>query len=168
MRTSPNPRRWSLAVGFVCGCLAGCAHFPVTQPLPVFDPAAGYRLERTSPAATDELAVVLAISGGGSRAAGFAYGVFEEMRRTLLAPSGERALRDELDVVSSVSGGSIIGAYYALYGDRLFEDFVPRFLEPDVQGLLVRRLLAPGNRVRLASRNFHRVDLLAEFLDREL
>ena len=73
-----------------------------------------------------------------------------------------------MDLIAAVSGGSVVASYYALFGDRLFDDFVPRFLERDVERLLARRLASPGNWLRLASPNFDRIDLLAEYLDREL
>ncbi len=157
----------------LAGCLlAGCAHFPLAPPLADHLPEAGYRFEPAPAALGDELVVLLAISGGGSRAAAFAYGVLEEMRRIELGgaetPAGGPRLLDELDVVSAVSGGSILAASYALHGERLFEEFLPGFLERDVQRALTRRLLAPGNWVRLVSPNFDRIDLMAEYFDEKL
>lgn len=60
----------------------------------------------------DELLVGLAVSGGGSRAANFTVGVLEELAKVRL-PSG-RSLLDEIDYISSVSGGSLASAYYVL------------------------------------------------------
>ncbi len=62
----------------------------------------------------DEL-VGVAVSGGGSRAAYFTACVLDEMRR-LRAGDGRstRSLLDEVDYVSSVSGGSLASAYYVL------------------------------------------------------
>ena len=69
-------------------------------------------------------------SGGGTRAAAFAYGVMEELRDTTVTIDGETLrLVDEIDSISGVSGGSFPAAYYGLYGDRIFEDFQDRFLE---------------------------------------
>ncbi len=60
----------------------------------------------------DEL-VGIAVSGGGSRAAYFLAAVLDEMRR-VPAPGGApgRTLLDEVDYISSVSGGSLSSAYY--------------------------------------------------------
>jgi predicted acylesterase/phospholipase RssA len=61
--------------------------------------------------------VGLAVSGGGSRAAYFLAAVLDEMRRVRVAgTTGEpsRSLLDEVDYISSVSGGSLSSAYYVL------------------------------------------------------
>ena len=51
--------------------------------------------------------VGLALSGGGFRAAFFHLGVLAQLAR--------RGLLREVEVLSTVSGGSIIGAYYNLH-----------------------------------------------------
>ena len=87
---------------------------------------------------------MLAFSGGGTRAAALAYGVLQELRDTTVVIDGrERSLLDEVDLVSSVSGGSFTSAYYALYGERIFDDFEDAFLKRNVQGQLIRGLLNP-------------------------
>lgn len=121
----------------------------------------------SQPADTDETFVVLTFSGGGTRAAAFAYGVLEEMRRTRL-PGTDRKLLDEVDVISTVSGGSFTGAYYALFGDRLFTDFRKEFLERNIQGELLWDVANPVNWIRLASPWFSRIDLAAELYDRTI
>ncbi|HWC61128.1 MAG TPA: patatin-like phospholipase family protein, partial [Verrucomicrobiae bacterium] len=74
-------------------------------------------------------------------------------------------LLDDVSLISSVSGGSFTAAYYALWGDRIFEDFEPRFLKKHVQTGLLLQLLAPWNEIRLASPKFDRSDLAAEYYD---
>jgi len=64
----------------------------------------------------DEL-VGVAVSGGGSRSAYYLACVLDAMRGVpAVAAQGEstRSLLDEVDYVSSVSGGSLAAAYYAL------------------------------------------------------
>jgi NTE family protein len=91
-----------------------------------------------------EISFILAFSGGGTRAAALAYGVLEELRDTRVVIDGRpRRLLDEVDIISSVSGGSFTSAYYGLYGDRIFEDFEDVFLRRNVQGQLIRGLLNP-------------------------
>ena len=68
-------------------------------------------------------------------------------------------------MISSVSGGSFTAAYYALWGDRIFSDFEPRFLKKHAQTGLLFRTLAPWNQVRLFSPTFNRSDLAAEYYD---
>jgi NTE family protein len=66
----------------LCVFAAGCAHWPATPRLEQAG-APGYRLaEVTRPGQSDDLLVILAISGGGTRAAALGYGVLEELRRT--------------------------------------------------------------------------------------
>jgi NTE family protein len=78
--------------------------------------------------------LLVSFSGGGTRASALAYGVLQELRDTQVGVGGERErLLDEIDVISSVSGGSFTSAYYGLYGDRIFEDFEERFLRRNVQ-----------------------------------
>lgn len=86
----------------------------------------------------------LAFSGGGTRAAAFSYGVLESLRDTVVNIDGNKQrLLDQVDGISSVSGGSFTSAYYGLYGDRIFEDFETEFLRNDIQGGLVKGLLNP-------------------------
>jgi NTE family protein len=78
--------------------------------------------------------LLVSFSGGGTRASALAYGVLQELRDTQVSVAGKRErLLDEIDVITSVSGGSFTSAYYGLYGDRIFEDFEERFLRRNVQ-----------------------------------
>ncbi len=87
---------------------------------------------------------MLAFSGGGTRAAALAYGVLEELRDTTVIIDGQpRRLLDEIDTISSVSGGSFTSAYYGLYGERTFEDFKEVFLTQDIEHELVLGLFNP-------------------------
>ena len=64
--------------------LGGCATRPVNPPITQTDPRTGYRFETrqaVSANSKDNL-VILAFSGGGTRAAAFSYGVLEFLRRT--------------------------------------------------------------------------------------
>ena len=90
------------------------------------------------------IAFTLSFSGGGTRAAALAYGVMQELRDTEMMINGKTSrLLDEVDSISSVSGGSFTAAYYGLHGDKLFEDFEGVFLRHDFQGPLLRRTLNP-------------------------
>ncbi|PYM14990.1 MAG: patatin [Verrucomicrobia bacterium] len=168
----PPPRK-RLRVGCLFGwvlLLGGCAHYPVNAPLTRAAPEAGYRFNNLSRANNaDSLFVVLAFSGGGTRAAALSYGVLEELAKTEIVWEGNRRrLLDEVDLISSVSGGSFTAAYYALYGDRIFGDFETGFLKRNIQGRLLALYCSPVNWVRLASRKFSRIDMVAEYYDRHL
>jgi hypothetical protein len=105
--------------------LGGCATAPINPPLTHADPTAGYRFEtREQYSRNKEDIVVLAFSGGGTRAAAFSYGVLEALRDTeVIGRNGQRErLLDSVDVIAGVSGGSFTALAYGLYGDRLFSE----------------------------------------------
>lgn len=95
---------------------------------------------------TDPNAVMLAFSGGGTRAAALSYGVLKELRDTPIPGLSRQArLLDEIHSISSVSGGSFTAAYFGLHGERIFEDFEHVFLRQNIQSVLLRMLLNPFN-----------------------
>ena len=59
-------------------------------------------------------------------------------------PQGSVHLLDNVDLVTGVSGGSFTALAYALYGDRLFEEYEKRFLKRNVQGDLIGMVLNPS------------------------
>lgn len=128
--------------------LSGCASYGVIDNAPqtATGPSDGYSIRSGGGSGwgSGDIALILAFSGGGTRAAALAYGVLEELRDTSIVIDGQpRRLLDEVDIISSVSGGSFTSAYYGLYGDRIFADFEGVFLRRDVQGQLIRGLLHP-------------------------
>jgi NTE family protein len=153
------------ALALVCA-LAGCAHFPPTPRLEQAG-APGYRIDESArPGQSDDLLVILAISGGGTRAAALGYGVLEELRRTEVTINGaKRRLLDEVDVISAVSGGTFPATYYALRGEKTFEEFETRVLSRNFETELVWRILTPTNWFRLPSGTFGKSDLFAEIYD---
>ena len=55
--------------------VSGCAHYPRNARLTSSDAATGYRFRHTaSPTNSSDLLVMLAFSGGGTRAAALSYG----------------------------------------------------------------------------------------------
>src|SRR5262249_20121858 len=93
-------------------------------------------------------------------------GVLEELRRTPIVVNGDRhSLLDEVDAIAGVSGGSFTALAYALYGDRLFDEYPQRFLKRDVQGELIRRILSPASWPRLASDRYGRSEIAADYYD---
>lgn len=153
--------------------LAGCAvrRAYLGEPLARVDPGTGYRGATVlTKRGGDDLLLIVSFSGGGMRASAMAYGVLEQLAADRIG-QGDRSRRmlDEIDVLSAVSGGAIPAAYFTLYGERIFDDFTRRFLEKDVGAALRRRILwNPSNWLRLASSEFSRGDLYAEYFDRRL
>lgn len=110
--------------------------------------------------------VAVTLSGGGARAAAFGYGVLSELGKTEYIWNGARTnLLDAADVVSGVSGGSIIAAYYAAFGAAGLPKFESDFLRQNFQNSLILQTLQPGNLVDLTSPWFGRSQLLARRLD---
>src|SRR2546422_509707 len=96
----------------------GCGHYPVNARLGSANPAAGYRFpdppEGTESDRRDELFVCVAMSGGGTRAAAFAYGVLQALRDTRIDHNGLGSFLDEVDCLSGISGGSFAAAGYVV------------------------------------------------------
>jgi len=158
-------RYWLPVVILVVFTVSACAHFPTNKPLEQPSAPLSYDFSRfDQPPDADETFVVLTFSGGGTRAACLSYGVLKELKNTTL-PGTNRTVLDEVDVISTVSGGSFTGAYYALFGDRIFADFETKFLKRNIQGELAGKVANPYNWFRLASPYFSRIDLAAELYD---
>src|SRR5271167_4180649 len=105
-----NAQVWAYyKAALVAVLLAGCAVRPINPELAHFEPNVGYRWsDRLAlPDNDPQTLFVLAFSGGGTRAAAFSYGVLEELRRTPVgAPGATHTMLSEVDLISSVSGGS--------------------------------------------------------------
>jgi NTE family protein len=148
--------------------LGGCATRPVNPPITQADPASGYRFEvRQAQVRNKDNLVVLAFSGGGTRAAAFSYGVLEFLRRTAVigARGNRERLLDEVDVITGVSGGSFTALAYGLYGDKLFAEYEQRFLKRNVQGEIMARAFNPVNWGKLGSTAWGRSELAAQLYD---
>ncbi len=141
---------------------------PSNKAITRIDVSQGYRASnvRMQKSRGDNL-ILLAFSGGGTRAAALSYGVMQELRDTLI-PSGGSTIRllDAVDSISSVSGGSFTAAYYGLYRDRLFEDYEDDFLRQGVQQALIRQLLNPIHWIRSGFDGFNRTEMTIDYYDR--
>src|SRR4030095_3071454 len=111
-------RSWLAAIVSIA-LLGGCATATraVKPPIPEVPPDAGDRCEvrqaRQQQRAKENL-VILAFSGGGTRAAAFSFGVLEFLRNTeVTGPLGNKMrLLDAVDVITGVSGGSFTALAY--------------------------------------------------------
>jgi NTE family protein len=142
--------------------LWGCFGYrTVNRPLEQFDPAYGYRPSNIAAfRERGEISLYVAFSGGGTRAAALAYGVLEALRDTEVVLGGKPTrLLDEIDTLSGVSGGSFPAAYYGLFGDRIFDEFEPRFLRRNIQSAIVWRVFWPWNTVALVTPWMSRSDI---------
>lgn len=154
---------WLAALALVW--LAGCstARPYLNTPMVVAsDTAATADIAKRDPSAL----FAVTLSGGGARAAAFGYGVLQELRATPCCWVDRSSnLLDAVDVVSGVSGGSIIAAYYAAFGAEGLDGFEPDFLRQNFQDGLLAQLTRPANLFELTSPWFGRSQLLARRLD---
>ncbi|MBI5016616.1 MAG: patatin-like phospholipase family protein [Deltaproteobacteria bacterium] len=162
-------RHWS-TISAALLLVVGCAHYRDNARLATYSEKSGYRFENVPGGEnSDSLFVILALSGGGTRAAALSYGVLDALKNAPIRWEGkDKRLLDEVDVISSVSGGSFVSAYYGLFGDKIFADFKPDFLYKDIQGDLFYRLFNPYHAFRLLSPTFDRIDLAAEYYDENI
>ena len=159
MRRQTLPPARSMTVGrrltiiIVAGLASGCAAYrPANKRLNHWDPAYGYRPQSVQAhRPVGDVLLLLAFSGGGTRAAAFSYGVLQELRNTRVVVGGqEKRLLDEVDLITSVSGGSFTVAYYALFGDRIFADFETALSAPErlashpARAAAAAQLVSPG------------------------
>jgi NTE family protein len=117
----------------------------------------------------------LALSGGGFRAAFFHIGVLAQM--------AELDVLRKVEVISAVSGGSIVGALYYLYVKRLLEstyddeitpdryaDIVEEmerhFLDAVQQNIRMRTFANPLKNLRMAFPDYSRSDHIGELYDK--
>lgn len=176
-------RAGALAAGMLVA-LAGCGGDIIHGNPPLgpggAHPGLAYDYEtlsrHTDPASNSEqILVILALSGGGTRAAALAFGVLEQLHATMIQVPGGRPARSvlqEVDVISSNSGGSFVAAYYTVHRDEMFASdgtatrFERDFLKHDVTRDLLRRTIAELPRIGTPAVN--RSDVAAEYYDRQL
>lgn len=145
----------------------GCAHFPpaprISGTLPPTDSTYRFSADDTTATNSNRTLIVLVFSGGGTRAAAFSFGVLKALEQDSVVDQGRReSLLDEVDMISSVSGGSFTAAYYGLYGKEIFTRFPDRFLRWNAQRRLAAAAANPVTNWRLRSSTFSRIDLAAE------
>lgn len=122
--------RWRFApclVPAACAALAGCtANRPLGEGGLTAGPAYSYEtIERAAARETnrEDVLVILALSGGGARAAALGYGVLEALAATRIRPAASalsRSVLAEVDLISANSGGAFLGAYYAIHRESMF------------------------------------------------
>jgi len=173
-QSNSNRRAYHLCISLaalwcVVASLTGCATRVWNRPLTATSRAGRYDFRHRMPQSGRGIFVVLAFSGGGTRAAAFSYGVLEKLRDTPITVGGKsEPLLDQVNVITSVSGGSYTAAYYGLFGGRIFKSFAPLFLYRDWQRDLSLLILRPDHLMSIARRGYNRSDLVASYLDRTL
>lgn len=123
------------------------------------------------PANPAENMVALSLSGGGTRAAAFAFGALQALRGDAeadTAPGHNGDIFDDLAFISSVSGGSLTAAWFGLHGREGFTHFRSRVLERNLERDLRTSLLSPANLTRLLAGGLNDRNNLARALDQEV
>jgi NTE family protein len=128
----------------------------------------GYRAGAFAQDRSSSTIVLLSFSGGGKRSSAFGYGVLRGMRDYPIRIDGQqRRLLDEIDMMSSVSGGSFPAAYYGLYHDKIFDNFENDFLNQDIDAYIFGSYLLPWRFAKaLFNPNYGTNDRMAEVYDK--
>jgi NTE family protein len=158
-----RPAAWLVACLLLAGCATRFENYPLT--------GSQVNPERRAVDVSHEERplILVAVSGGGSRAAALGWVVLREIAKFRYAASGQsRSLIDDIGVVSSVSGGSVIAAHFALYGPEGLERFAPDFLVPDNMRTLGLDAINPITWFQLAITGSSRTDLVEEMFDNQL
>ncbi len=120
----------------------------------------------------DTTLMMVAFSGGGSRAAAVGWKTLETLK-SIAYPftAGGRQVKSnlahEIDMVAGISGGSFAAAAWCLSGGDL-APFQKRFVERDIQGALAKNLFSWKGVVAAFSRRYARINFAAELYDEEV
>ncbi len=125
-----------LLVAMIAALLLGCGGGP--WPVQPVDPAAD---ANDDPSHTPDRLLVATFSGGGTRASALAQGALAGLAATPLAGGG--TMLDEIDMVSSTSGGSVTAANLVARGPASFPAYERDFLRYDGMRRLKLELLNP-------------------------
>ena len=151
----------------VAWVLGGCAApFGNTPQNPPITPEFVARSAMLRDAAGENV-IAMSLSGGGMRAAAFAFGALQ----ALAAPGEDNTgidVFDDLTFISSVSGGSLTAAYFGLHGRDAFQTFRRKVLERDLERDMRVSLLSPANLLRLFSGGLNDRSNLAQTLHRDV
>lgn len=109
--------------------------------------------------------VAMSFSGGGTRAAAFAFGALQGL--DAMRGHGGASLLDDVAFISSVSGGSITDAYYGPHGKASLTTFRSVLLKDGEAGLRFS-LLNPVNLARLFAGGLNDREDLRTWLDEDV
>ncbi len=155
----------------VCSC-AQAQRMPATPILGATPnlPAYTFSAFPATPLNTDSIFVVLTFSGGGTRAAALAYGVLRELEATSIdSGRAKRSVLNEVDLISSVSGGSFTAAALAMGGPEGLAQYERDFLKWNAEDALKKKGLRDALRwIHVFGGSYGRSDVAAELWDEHL
>ena len=150
-------------IGLAAALLTGACGLYVSDNVKLEEPGAP-----PAPHDPGQVAVLLALSGGGTRAAALSYGAMKALEEIAVPGEDgrESTLLREVDYISSVSGGSFAAAFYAhVAGDpsrRRFDAIVERVLHRNLELEIGVRLFAnPLNWFRVPFTAYDRTQVAA-------
>ena len=155
-----------LAIAVVAAVLAACSYPERNDELDDLDPREGYRWRALAGGELDDTLLIVTASGGGTRATALALSTLRGLERLKLASGA--SLAEEIDVISSVSGGSVAAGYFALSGTAGFDALEQNFIRRDGISALLWKGLNPVGLFELATPSRERSDLLIDYLDETL
>lgn len=159
--------RWghALTAGLAAGLLSGCVSI-FNEPINQFDGVAEQLLSSLPDYRTDDDSTIIALgfSGGGTRAAAFAYGILKELEATPIAGKPNSSMLHLVRFISGVSGGSIAATYYGLKGPEGYADFREKFLIQNGEATM-RTSVSLGNFVRALKGGVNNDGTFAAWLD---
>lgn len=166
-----NPRRRAAVLSVILlFSLAGCVALDIdaiNEPIETVEVAPAPFINRSNATASDTV-IGLALSGGGTRAAAFGYGVLKVLSETELpGEKSEVRVADRVDFIAGVSGGSVTAAYFALEGRAGLAAFPERFLYRNAEEGL-RTSVMPSNVVRLLGGGINDNSNLPAWLDKNV
>ena len=86
----------------------------------------------------------LALSGGGTRAAAFGYGVLRGLDDVIIDQHPyERSLVDDIRMVSGVSGGAVLAGYFGMKGRDEYKHFRDAFLIRNAEESMRTSIFSP-------------------------
>lgn len=147
------------AAFFSALALAGCATTQAVQPVNAPRGAAA----EAQPVQAQADTLVLALSGGGARAAAFSLGVLQGLRE--MRGADGKPLTDHIALITSVSGGSITAAYFGQHGDAGLDTFRAAYLDEDWGADIHDSPASPLNWFRAYTGGLNGPDRLADWLD---
>jgi NTE family protein len=153
------------AVLLLIAALAGCS-YPIRNEAIMVADRPTYDFDTLAGGELPDTLVIFTASGGGTRAAALSMAVLQAMDKVKLA-SGS-SLVDQIDILSSVSGGSVTAGYFALYGKSGLPTLEKNFIRKDGMSAMLFDGLNPVGLAALSTPSKERIDLLVDYLDRQL
>ena len=158
--------RRNLLLLLVCLVCASCAYPVRNQPASAIGDSHGYQFHKLQPNPAHDTLVILTLSGGGTRATALGLSVLRGLEQVQL-PDGQ-TLADEIDIVSSVSGGSVTAAYFAAAGRKGFQQLEEKFIRQDGMSPLLWGFFNPFGLIEYSTAKRERIDLLIDYLNKQL